>query len=254
MRRSAVFLLLLFIAWTWAVPMAAAAEPPPQTLRIKGQVRYVQSLATYGILSDEGKAYHPIKKLPRAFQKDGVAVVVEGRLRPDLVGARMYGVAFEVTRIEKAELYISTEEREAIPLLLARMDAFNTRNLAKLRSIDTVARNLTWEQFDAWRAGWGNYTLHYLEATVPGGGKPGDKIIAGYCLYSRTRVNSMALSGDQQYAIMNFTLAKKDGAWLFTETSAFRPAPDQDPDAIIADFLAKAKVRFGTTNLAEWKG
>jgi hypothetical protein len=254
MRRSAIFRLLLLIVWTWAVPVAMAADQPSQTLRIKGQVRFVQSLATYGILSDEGKAYHPIKKLPRTFQKDGLAVVVEGRLRPDLVGARMYGVAFEVTKIEKAELYISPEERDAIPLLLARMDAFNNKDLAKLRSIDTMARNLTWEQFDAWRTGWGNYTLHYLEATTPGGGRPGDKTIAGYCLYSRTRVNSMALSGDQQYAILNFTLAKKDGAWLFTETSAFKPSPDQDMDALIADLLAKAKVRFGTTNLAEWKG
>lgn len=253
MRRFAVCLLLpLFIA-AWTVAVAQAAASDPATIRIKGQVRYVQSLAYYGILSDDGKTYQPIKKLPRSFQKDGLAVVVEARLRPDLVGARMYGAAIEVLQIEKAELYISPEDREAIRLLLARMDAFNQRDLAKLRAVDLVARGLSWEQFHSWETGWGNYTLHYVEATSPGGTKPGEHVIAGYCLYSRERVNSMALSGNTQYTIMNFTLTKKDGAWLFTETSAYKPLAGQDIEPLLADLLAKAKKRFGTTNLAEWK-
>jgi hypothetical protein len=255
MRRLTLSFILLLLIMSLTLPVvAAAADPEPPTLRIKGKVSYVSSLAYYGILSEDGKQYQPVKPLPRSFQKDGLAVVVEAKLRPDLVAARMYGVAIEVLQINKAELYVSPEEREAIRQLLIRMDAFNNRDLAKLREIDLVARSLTQEQFDSWRAGWGKYTLHYVEAAIPDGHKPGESLIAGYCLYSRERVDSMAISGNSQLTIMNFTLSKKDGAWVFTQTSTFKPDdPDKDIDALIDELLEKAKQRFGTTNLAEWK-
>lgn len=254
MRRFILSILLVLLALSLPMPAAlAAGDQAPQTIRITGKIVFVQSLDYYGILSDEGKQYQPMKKLPRGFQKDGLAVVVEAKLRPDLVAARMYGAAIEVLQINKAELYVSPEERDAITLLLARMDAFNQKDLTKLRQIDQVARSLTQEQFASWQSGWGKYTLHYVEATVPNGLRPGEKVIAGYCLYSRERVDSMAISGNIQHTIMNFVISKKDGTWVFTETSTFKPEPGQDMDAIQAELLNKAKQRFGTTNLAEWK-
>jgi hypothetical protein len=53
---------------------------------------------------------------------------------------------------------------EAVCLLLLRMEAFNEKDIVKLRAIDKMALKLSREQFDAWLAGWGNYTLHYVEA------------------------------------------------------------------------------------------
>lgn len=255
MRRFALCFLLLLISISLTIPVvSAAAEPAPATIRIKGKVRYVASLAYYGIMSDDGKQYHPVKPLPRGFQKDNLPVVVEARLRPDLVAARMYGAAIEITQIYKAELYVSPEEQEAIRMLLVRLDAFNRHDLLKLREIDQVARGLTQEQFDSWRAGWGNYTLHYVEAAVPDGLRPGENVIVGYCLYSRQRVDSMAISGNSQQTVMNFTLRKKDGAWVFTETSTFKPDdPAPGIDSLVAELQEKAKQRYGTTNLAEWK-
>ena len=255
MRR--LFLIAMIIAMTVlaAIPAASAAGAENEALRFKGKVRWVESLGTYALLADDGKKFHPVKQLPRAYQKDDLAVVVEGRLRPDLVGSRMYGAAVEVVNIFRADKYVSPEEKEAVRLLLERMDAFNKRDLAKLRAIDAMAAGLSGQHFEEWLAGWGDFTLHYVEAGNVLGPRPAaGATIEGLCLYSRERTTSMALSGDRQQAVMKFTLARKDGKWVFTAVEAFRPDPTADMEQVVADFLARAKERYGTTNLAKWKG
>ncbi|MDT8901401.1 hypothetical protein [Anaeroselena agilis] len=252
MRAKTLIILITVAALTALLPAVSAAADDKQPLfRFKGKVRWVESLGTYGLLSDEGKQYHPIRKLPRAYQKNDLAVVVEGRLRPDLVGSRMYGAAFEVKQITRAEKYVSPEEWEAVRLLLLRMEAFNEKDIVKLRSVDKMALRLSREQFDAWLAGWGSYTLHYVEAVNSSGPRPGDKTIEGICLYSRQRVNSMAVSGNMQYALMKFTLAKEGGSWQFIATDTYQPGTDKDE--AVAAYLTRAVERFGTTDLAKAK-
>lgn len=255
MRKLAAIIILAALLLAAMLPASAApaAGEASQIFRFKGKVRYVTSLDTYGLLSDEGKQYHPVKQLPRPYQKDELAVVVEGRLRPDLVGSRMYGVAFEVTQISRADKYVSPEEWEAVRLLLLRMTAFNEKDIVKLRTIDKMALRLSREQFDTWLEGWGNYTLHYVEAINNFGPRQTGKTIEGICLYSRERVNSMAISGNRQYAVMKFTLAKQGDDWQFTAMDAYQPGPDTDKDEAVAGYLASAAGRFGTTDLAKAK-
>jgi len=252
--RKTLAILLAALALAAAVPSAAkAAGDERQLVRIKAKVRYVEFIGAYALLGDDGKKYHPTKKLPRHYQKEGLEVVVEARLRPDFVGVRMYGTAVEVLQIVKADDYISPEERVAVKLLLARMAAFNAGDLVKLREIDAVALRLSREQFETWVAGWGDFTLHYVEATNIFGPKRADAVIEGICLYSRKRVNSMAISGDVQYTLMKFTLAKSGDVWKFTATDAYRPDPALSMEQVVGDYLARAKQRYGTANLAGWK-
>lgn len=253
MRKTTFILLLAAIVLASCLPAAAAAGNGDQQIRFKGKVRWVESLGTYALLADDGKKYHPLKQLPRAYQKDELAVVVDGLLRPDIVGSRMYGPALEVQQITKADKYVSPEEWEAVNLLLQRMTAFNERDLGKLQAIDKVAGKLSREQFDAWLAGWGKFTLHYVEAVNIFGPRPGGATIEGICLYSRERENSMAISGNRQYALMKFTLAKDGGKWQFAATDTYRPGADEDVDEAVKDYLARAEERFGTADLAKAK-
>lgn len=252
MRKSAFILLLTATLLATFLPTVAAADGDQQ-IRFKGKVRWVESLGTFALLADDGKKYHPIKQLPRVYQKDDLAVVVDGLLRPDLVGSQMYGPALEVIQINKADKYVSPEEWEAVRLLLQRMAAFNERDLGKLQAIDKVAGNLSREQFDAWLAGWGQFTLHYVEAVNIYGPRTIGATIEGICLYSRERENSMAISGNKQYTLMKFTLAKNAGKWQFTATAPYRPGMVDNMDDVVKDYLARADERFGTTDLAQAK-
>lgn len=256
MRKTLPLLLLVAILLASLLSVAAAAgavDTGSQLIRFKGKVRWVESLGAFALLSDEGKKYHPVKQLPRLYQKDDLAVVVDGRLRPDLVGSNMYGPALEVQQIVKADKYVSPEEWDALRLLLLRMEAFNEKDLVKLRAIDTMALKLPREEFDAWLAGWGNFTLHYVEATNIFGPRSTGATIEGICLYSRDRENSMAISGNRQYTVMKFTLAKNAGKWQFAATETYRAKPGEDMEAVVEDYLTRAQERFGTTDLAKAK-
>lgn len=253
MHKRALSLLLAVMLLATIVPAYAAPDSGDQQIRFKGKVRWVESLGAYALLADDGKKYHPAKRLPRAYQKNDLAVVVEGRLRPGLVGSHMYGPAFEVLQIAKADNYVSPEEWEAVRLLVQRMAAFNDRDLGKLQMIDTVALKLTRDNFEEWLAGWGNHTLHYVEAVNIFGPLPVGATIEGVCLYSRERVNSMALSGNKQFALMKFTLAKNGNKWQFAATESYWPGSEKDMEKVVEDYLARAGARFGTTDLAKAK-
>lgn len=256
MKLASVLIVFLLVLGTLVLPCAAAAVPDsPQLIRISGVVWWISSLETYGILSADGKKYHPIKRLPREFQKDRLEVVVEGKIREDLMGSSstMWGTPLEVVKITKASEYIWPEERQALPLLLERMSAFNDKDLGKLQKIDDIAKGLTPEQFSTWLGDNGKFTLHYIE-TVPDFSSPNPaSTITGFCLYSRQRLNSFALSGNVNYSLMSFTLTKAADGWRFTATGGYKPEDVADMDKYISDLLDKSKKKFGTTNLAEWK-
>jgi len=252
---SRILAIVMLVLSVYPSLPAAAADQPAPIIRIKGKVWYVSPpMDLYGIMSEDGKKFHPIRKLPRDFQKDGMEVVVEGKIRDDLVGARMWGQPFEVVKITRAEQYIAPEDREAFRLLQLRMGAFNNKDLGQLQSIDTMARGLSPEQFTAWIAGFDKFTLRYFETTAAANPVIMDSTISGTCLFSRERVNSVALSGNFQYALMKFTMKKSPEGWKFTETGNYVPDTDVDMDQYVADLLEKAKQKYGSTDLTGWKG
>lgn len=247
--RGIIIGWLLFCC-IWPQMPASAATSEFKTIRFKGLVFFVSSMDLYALNGDDGKKYHPIRKLPNDFLVDGLEVVVEGKLRDDLVGERMWGPALEVVKIYKASQYIGPEDREAIRLLLARMDAFNTLDLAKLQNIDVVAGKLTQDQFISWIADNSKFTLHYAEASPVGE----DSTIKGICLYSRQPTNSISLVNNMKYTVMKFTLSKVDNVWKFTETENYVPEYGKDMGQVVEELMDKAEQKFHTTDLATWKG
>ncbi|MDR3591418.1 MAG: hypothetical protein P4N41_17320 [Negativicutes bacterium] len=254
-RFSRILAVALLVLALYPSCPAAAADQPAPLVRIKGKVWYVSPpMDLYGIMSEDGKKFHPIRKLPREYQHDGIEVVVEGKIRDDLVGARMWGQPFEVVKITRTEQYIAPEDREAFRLLQMRMDAFNNKNLSQLQSIDTMAQGLSPDQFTGWLAGFDKFTLHYFETTAAAKPVIMDSTITGMCLFSRERLSSIALSGNFQYALMKFTMIKTAQGWKFSETGNYVPDDDVDMDQYVADLLAKAKLKYGSDNLTGWKG
>ncbi|MBI4188435.1 MAG: hypothetical protein HY529_04415 [Chloroflexi bacterium] len=53
----------------------------------------------YGILTDDGKKYDP-NNLGQEFQKDGIRIRFEAKIRTDLASIHMWGTIIELTRIE----------------------------------------------------------------------------------------------------------------------------------------------------------
>jgi hypothetical protein len=251
-RISMIALLVFSLTPCWP---AVAADQQVPLVRIKGKVWYVSPpMDLYGIMSEDDKKFHPIRKLPREFQHDGMEVVVEGKIRDDLVGARMWGQPFEVVKIVKAEQYIAPEDREAFRLLKLRLDAFNNKNLAQLQSIDVMAQSLSADQFISWINSFDKFTLRYFETTAASNRVIMGSTITGMCLFSRERLNSIALSGNFQYALMRFTLKKTAEGWKFTETGNYVPDSDVDMDQFVTDLLEKAKQKYGSSDLTGWKG
>lgn len=54
----------------------------------------------YGIISEDGNDYDPIN-LPRAFQREGLRVKFDGKIRTDMASTHMWGHIFEISWIVK---------------------------------------------------------------------------------------------------------------------------------------------------------
>ncbi len=240
-------MLLAITAWPGTIGLAQPDKP--DVITVRGTVRYSAQYEVYGILTADGKKYQPLK-LPSAYRHDGLAVIVEGKVRRDLIGARMWGTALEIGKIYQADLYIAPHEPEAIGLLVKRMAAFNNGDLTALQQIDVVARGLTPAQFTDWTSGYGNFQLRYVELSVTT-----EKHIEGFCLYSRDKTNGFALSGNTQYALMQFTLNKLAGEWKFIATAPYDPtAGGEDRDSYIGELIKRGVKKYGRENLADWPG
>ncbi|MCX6565266.1 MAG: hypothetical protein NTW38_02395 [Candidatus Aminicenantes bacterium] len=67
----------------------------------KGTIKYLSfEGGFYGIVADNGDCYDPIG-LPEEFKKDRLRVKFDGKIREDMASYHMWGVIFEITRIEK---------------------------------------------------------------------------------------------------------------------------------------------------------
>jgi len=245
--KTILILLAALFVWLSSKPVLAS-EPSYETIHMKGTIKYIMSDRTYGILGENGKKYQPTR-LDKEYRHDGMAVAFDAKVRKDLVGVRMWGTAVELTSIMSLEKYVSNAENEAIRLLLLRMNAFETRDLAQLQKIDVISRNLSEQEFGDWLGFYGKFTLRYVEVT-----EAEPATIRGMCLYTRELVNAMALSGNVKRTLLCFTLSKLDGDWKFTGTETFRPSDTAfDLDQYAAELEAQGIRKYGTDNLAQRK-
>jgi len=100
MKRLSLFLatLLLLAACGCQEPNAPAGR---DVVTVTGTVRY-ETLegGFWAVHGDDGKTYDPLHGLAPEFQKDGLRVWMQARLRPDLAGVHMVGPIVEVIRIK----------------------------------------------------------------------------------------------------------------------------------------------------------
>jgi hypothetical protein len=66
-----------------------------------GTVKYIDlEGGFYGIISDDGQQYDPMN-LDQTYQKDGLRIRFQAKIRPDIASIHMWGIIIELTKIEK---------------------------------------------------------------------------------------------------------------------------------------------------------
>jgi hypothetical protein len=66
-----------------------------------GTVKYVNlEGGFYGIVGDDGQQYDPMN-LDQTYQKDGLRVHFQAKIRQDIASIHMWGKIIEITKIEK---------------------------------------------------------------------------------------------------------------------------------------------------------
>jgi len=242
-RFLALFSILLFTLFS-SIAWAAEALPQSQTFHLTGQIQSSNiEGGFYGIIGDDGKKYQPTN-LPRKFKKDGLTIKFDAK-RKDVMSTFQWGTIVELSNVSQIKTTISNDERKAIYLLLKRLDAFNTKDLAKLQEIDTVSRQLTKEQFENWVSKYNNFTLQYVDIS-----HADSTSITGSCYYTRELTNGMTLHGNTDLAAMTFTLSLTSKGWNLTQSgSVTTPAILYSPDAL-ADLKQKAFAKYNSDNLA----
>jgi hypothetical protein len=71
------------------------------TVKKRGTITYIDlEGGFFGIMAEDKNKYVPIN-LPKGFQRDGLKVIFEGVIRPDLAGIHMWGAYIELSTIKE---------------------------------------------------------------------------------------------------------------------------------------------------------
>ena len=66
-----------------------------------GTVKYIELEGSfYGIVGDDGQQYDPMN-LDQTYQKDGLRIHFQAKIRQDITSIHMWGTIIEITKIEK---------------------------------------------------------------------------------------------------------------------------------------------------------
>jgi len=100
----ALWVFLLSACWVGADSGHPQPRTAPETHQVEfsGKVVFVPvEGGFYGILSDAGKRYDPVSKLPNAFQEDGLKVRVRGEIPPTSATVHMWGAKIRIIEIRR---------------------------------------------------------------------------------------------------------------------------------------------------------
>lgn len=229
-------ILLIVITMITSQSLTSAAS---SNLQLTGEICYVSNEdGLYGILGDNGIKYQPTN-LPRELRKDGLPVKFSAEIRDDIFTSINWGTTIKITTIEKINPTISRDERTAIYVLLKRLAAFNTKDLAALIAIDSTSRNLSPQQFTDWIANFSNFTLRYVEITTAD-----STTITGSAIYTREIANTMTLHDNDNITQLIFTLNHTKDGWKLLQTSSSKPLYP------LSTIKEQAKLKYGTDDLA----
>jgi len=239
-----LFFLLLF---TLFCPTAIAAQPTPSvnTFHLTGQVYYgTMEGGFYGIIGDDGLKYQPTN-LPRKFKKEGLSLKFDAQMKNGMVSAFQWGTIVELSNVSEITTDLPIAERRAMAVLLKRMAAFNNKDLVQLQQIDTLAKQLTKEQFDSWVSKYTNYTLRYIDIF-----SVNSTSITGACYYTRELANGMTMYGNTDLAMMTFTINLTANGWKLVQLDNLAHPVFNDKTDVLADLQQKALAKYKTDNLA----
>ncbi len=228
--------LLVVITTMLSQSLVFAASSP---LQLTGEISYVSAEdGLYGIIGDNGIKYQPTN-LPRELRKDGLPVEFSAEIRDDIFTSINWGTTIKITAIKKINPTISRDERTAIYVLLKRLAAFNTKDLAALKEIDSTSRNLSPQQFTDWIGNFNNFTLRYVEITTAD-----STTITGSSIYTREMGNTMTLHDEANITQLIFTLNHTKYGWKLLQASSSKPLYP------LTTIKEQAKTKYGTDDLA----
>lgn len=237
-----LFFLLLFALFSHTV---IAAQSPSNTFPLTGQVYYANiEGGFYGIIGDDGIKYQPTN-LPRKFKKEGLSVKFDAKIKNSMISAFQWGTIAELSNVSEITTDLAIDERRAMYVLLKRIEAFNNKDLMQLQQIDTVAKQLTKEQFHSWVSKYTNYTLRYVDIF-----SANSSSITGACYYTRELVNGMTMNGNTDLAMMTFTISHSSDGWKLTALDNLRTPVFNDKTDALADLKQKSLIKYKTDNLA----
>ena len=96
-------LLAIATAATASCATSNAVTGEAQIVEITGTVKFIEvEGGFYGIAGDNGERYDPLNLSPD-FQKDGLRVRIQARLRKDVVTTRMWGMPVDLISIENLD-------------------------------------------------------------------------------------------------------------------------------------------------------
>lgn len=244
-KISATILLFLVLAISPQIIVAAQQNPQTTTIHLTGHVEYVNNYGGFfAIIGDDGQKYQPTN-LPGKVRTNGLPIKFDATLNDNLVSAFLWGKIVDVSNVTPLKAKISNDERSAIYVLLKRMDAFNTKDLVALQQIDTLAAQLTKEEFTNWIGNYNNYNLQYVEMF-----SADSFSLTGACYYTRELNGEMRLEGNTQVAATTFTISKTKDGWKVTELQNLKNPNFTNSTLLLADLKQKAFTKYNTNQLS----
>ena len=98
--KKAVHMIIPLLLVALTVTIMVGCGRGEETASGTGTVKYVDlEGGFYGIVGDDDKQYDPMN-LPQEFQRDGLRVRFQAKIRQDIASIHMWGKIIEITRIE----------------------------------------------------------------------------------------------------------------------------------------------------------
>jgi len=107
MRKASYLAILLLsvmaVIATTACVNTGTGNGKEEIVSGTGLVKYINlEGGFYGIITDDGKQYDPVN-LSQEYQREGLRISFEAKVRKDVVGTHMWGTPVEIIGVESLE-------------------------------------------------------------------------------------------------------------------------------------------------------
>ncbi len=108
-HKRKIYLLIVLIIVSSIIPGCnkyvsdnkTNVQSDEEVIRAKGTIKFINlEGGFFGIIADDGSKYNPLN-LPNKYQRDGLGVSFEGKLRTDMMSINMWGKLIEIINIKE---------------------------------------------------------------------------------------------------------------------------------------------------------